>query len=167
MSAFKIVSCLICFGVTASLYVIAQTSGDVARGEAIFEGKGSCLSCHRVADRGSYMGPNLSAVGVDHRAETLYQAIARPNVEVMPQNRLYRVVMRNGTIHLGKLLNQDEYSIQMLDDKSNLIALDKKALRESGFAPTPPMPSYQDKLSAPEQSDLVTYLLSLKGVVKR
>jgi hypothetical protein len=55
----------------------------------------------------------------------------------------------------------------MLDDKSNLLALDRKYVQDSGFAPTPPMPSYRDKLTAAEQSDLVTYLFTLKGVVKQ
>jgi putative heme-binding domain-containing protein len=167
MSSRKIVSGLICFGATASLYGIAQASGDAVRGKAIFEGKGNCLSCHRVADRGSYMGPDLSAVGKDYTAESLHKAIVSPNVDVTPQNSLYRVIMRSGDVHLGKLLNQDEYSIQMLDDKSNLLALDRKDIRESAFAPTPSMPSYRDKLTAAEQSDLVIYLRALKGVVKQ
>jgi putative heme-binding domain-containing protein len=167
MSVRKVVSGLICFGVTASLFGIAQTSGDAVRGEAIFAGKGNCLSCHRVVDRGSYMGPDLSAVGKDHTPEALHKAIVSPNADVMPQNSLYRVVMRSGDVHLGKLLNQDEYSIQMLDDKSNLLALDRKYVQDSGFAPTPSMPSYRDKLTAAEQSDLVTYLFTLKGVVKQ
>jgi quinoprotein glucose dehydrogenase len=167
MSARKIILGLLFLGVTVSLYAMAQTSGDAVRGEAIFAGKGNCLSCHRVADRGSYMGPDLSAIGTDHTAEALHKAIVDPNADVAPQNSLYRVVMRSGAVHLGKLLNQDEYSIQMLDDKSNLLALDKKDIRDSGFAPTPSMPSYRDKLTAAEQSDLVMYLLTLKGVVKQ
>ena len=167
MSVRKMLSCLICFGVTASFYVMAQTTGDAARGEAIFVGKGNCLSCHRVADRGSYMGPNLSAVGTDHTAEALRKVIVSPNVDVTSQSSLYQVILRSGAVHLGKLLNQDEYSIQMLDDKSNLLSFNKKDVRESGFAPTPPMPSYRDKFTAAELSDLATYLLTLKGVVKQ
>jgi mono/diheme cytochrome c family protein len=31
----------------------AQTSGDAARGQALFAGKGGCLSCHRVGSNGS------------------------------------------------------------------------------------------------------------------
>ena len=37
-----------------------EAPGDAARGQATFAGKGECLSCHRVADRGSIIGPNLS-----------------------------------------------------------------------------------------------------------
>jgi mono/diheme cytochrome c family protein len=34
--------------------------GDPARGKAILEGKGNCLSCHRVGENGSRVGPDLT-----------------------------------------------------------------------------------------------------------
>src|SRR5690349_15851935 len=37
--------------------------GDASRGRAIFEGKGGCVSCHRVGRVGSRVGPNLSDIG--------------------------------------------------------------------------------------------------------
>ena len=41
----------------------ALPSGDSGRGKQLFEGKGNCLSCHRVADKGSQFGPDLSSIG--------------------------------------------------------------------------------------------------------
>src|SRR4030095_10467438 len=41
----------------------ALPSGDPGRGKQLFEGKGNCLSCHRVADKGSQFGPDLSSIG--------------------------------------------------------------------------------------------------------
>ena len=37
--------------------------GDPVNGQAIFEGKGGCLSCHRVNHKGSYLAPDLSEIG--------------------------------------------------------------------------------------------------------
>jgi putative heme-binding domain-containing protein len=141
--------------------------GDAAQGQAIFNGKGVCLSCHRVGDRGSRMGPNLSDIATKQTVDELRQALLSPNPEVDPANRSYRVVTADGKTITGKLLNQDVYSLQMLDAKEQLVAFQKAGLREYGFAPTPAMPSYQDKLSAAEQTDVIAYLATLTGVVKQ
>src|SRR5215510_13389982 len=43
----------------------APVLGDAARGKQIFEGsKGNCVSCHRVGENGSRVGPDLSAAGL-------------------------------------------------------------------------------------------------------
>ncbi len=57
--------------------------------------------------------------------------------------------------------------MQMLDSKEHLVAFQKSALREFNFVKTPPMPSYRDKLSAGEQTDLIAYLATLRGIVKQ
>jgi len=144
-----------------------QASSDIARGQAIFEGKGSCFSCHRVADQGSYMGPDLSAIGSTRTIEELNNAVVSPNSTVSPQNRLYGVSDRNGKMIIGRLLNQDVYFVQMLTADAHLVTLKKSALRSFDFIDTPPMPSYSNKLSTAEQTDLVAYLASLRGVVKQ
>jgi hypothetical protein len=52
----------------------------------------------------------------------------------------------------------------LIDSKEHLVSLDKSNLRELTFLPNSPMPSYRDKLSAVELTDLVSYLVSLKGI---
>jgi mono/diheme cytochrome c family protein len=36
--------------------------GDVARGEAVFWGKGQCATCHAISGRGSVIGPDLGNI---------------------------------------------------------------------------------------------------------
>ena len=124
-----------------------QVPGDSAHGRAIFEGKGACLSCHRVGDRGSRMGPNLSDIATKRSVEELRKALLNPNQEVDPENRLYRVVTADGRKITGRLLNQDVSSLQMLDSTEQLVAFQKSTLREFNFVQTPAMPSYRDKLT--------------------
>jgi hypothetical protein len=52
----------------------------------------------------------------------------------------------------------------LLDSNDRLISLKRANLRESAFVDKSPMPSYRDKLTHQELSDLVSYLGSLKGV---
>src|SRR5919201_3853762 len=40
-----------------------RATGDASAGEAIFNGKGGCVSCHEVNGRGGIVGPDLSAAG--------------------------------------------------------------------------------------------------------
>lgn len=144
-----------------------DSPGEIARGEAIFIGKGGCLQCHRVSDRGSYMGPDLSAAGNTHTPAELRRWIVSPGAEVSPQNRLYRVITDSGTVITGRLLNQNTSVVQMLTSEPRLVTFSKSSLRSFGFTETAPMPSYRDKLSAKEQDEVVAYLTSLQGVVKQ
>jgi quinoprotein glucose dehydrogenase len=144
----------------------ATTMGDPARGLALFEGKGGCLSCHRVREKGTRLGVDLTEIGALRDRDELMKAVVAPGAEVQPQNRMYRVVTRDGAIVNGKLLNQDPFGLQMLDSTERLRSFQTSNLREYGFVATPAMPSYREKLSPEEMSDLIAYLSSLKGVTE-
>ena len=138
-----------------------SVAGDVARGKALFDGKGSCTTCHRVGAIGSRVGPDLSAIGLVRRVSELEGALVDPDADVQATNRTYRVVARDGTVTTGRLLNLDSFSVQLLDTRERLQSFLKSDLRDHGFAPSP-MPSYRARLNAQEIADVVTYLVSLK-----
>jgi hypothetical protein len=73
------------------------------------------------------------------------------------------VVMKDGRTLSGRFLNQDTFTLQLIDATDKLMSLDKSQIRESTFLPTSPMPSFKDKLSPQELADVVSYLSSLKG----
>src|SRR5579871_5218835 len=93
----------------------AKLRGDAAHGEAIVEGKGGCLACHRVADRGSHLGPDLSAVGNSRSVAQLQKALLDPSPEVSASYQTYKVTTKAGKSYSGRLMNQDRTSIQLLD----------------------------------------------------
>jgi putative heme-binding domain-containing protein len=139
--------------------------GDAARGKIIVEGKGDCLSCHSINDAGNSAGPDLSAISAPRTGRApaeLQRKLLDPNAEVRAENRSMRIVTKAGVTVTGKLLNQDTDSIQLLDAKHGLASFMKSDLREFGLVPSP-MPSYKERLSVQEQSDVLAYLISLKG----
>jgi quinoprotein glucose dehydrogenase len=138
-------------------------AGNAARGRAIFEGKGQCLTCHSVASAGSRTGPPLTDIGARRRIIELQRSVVEPNAEIRTDNRSVRAVTRDGATLTGRLLNQDTFTLQLLDAKERLLTLDKSALREHQVLKDSPMPSYRDRLTADELADLVTYLSSLRG----
>jgi hypothetical protein len=79
-------------------------------------------------------------------------------------NRPVRAVTKDGKVISGRRLNEDTYTVQMIDDQEHLVSLTKADLREYAVLKTTPMPSYKDKFNAQELADVEAYLLSLKGV---
>jgi putative heme-binding domain-containing protein len=142
------------------------TTGDAVHGKAVFESKG-CLNCHRVNGNGARLGPELTDVGSLRRAAELERSILEPDAEVLPQNRFIRVVTREGATINGRLLNQDAFTIQLFDSNDRLVSLSKSNLKDYAFTNKSPMPSFRGKLSPQELSDLVSYLVSLKGIEKQ
>ena len=139
-------------------------TGDVARGKAIFEGKGTCTSCHRVNSVGSRLGPDLTEVGQSRRAVDLERSLVDPDAEVLGTNRFYHVTTKDGVTTTGRLLNLDTFTVQMIDAKERLRSFVKADLRDHGFVEKSAMPSYKDKLTAQELADVVRYLTSLKRI---
>jgi putative heme-binding domain-containing protein len=169
------------FGVTPAAVRAANSGGpgsndaqggDPARGKALFEGKGGCLTCHRVNGVGAQTGPDLGrpaapAGGRGRGPATpnvgqLERSILEPNAEIVPAYRTYQVTPKSGPVVRGKLLNQDTFSVQLLDSSNQLRSFLKADLKDYAFLSSP-MPSYQGKFTRQEMADLLSYLVSAKG----
>ena len=74
----------------------AGGGSEAARGKALVESN-ACLTCHRINNEGSRMGPDLSTIGSKRSAERLKTAIVAPDQEVLPENRLVDVVLNDGS----------------------------------------------------------------------
>jgi hypothetical protein len=72
-------------------------------------------------------------------------------------------VTKSGEAVTGRLLNQNSFSVQILDGAEHLRSLDKSDLKEFAVKTTSEMPSYRGALDAQELADVVTYLLTLRG----
>ena len=105
----------------------AQDSGPraaVANGRALVE-RSQCLDCHRIGDRGSRLGPTLTDIGNLRSREELRDALVAPDQDVLPEHRSVRLVTKDGATIVGRLLNQDAFSIQLMNADEQL-----KSVRE-------------------------------------
>jgi len=150
----------------AAVPVGTVAGGNVVRGKAIFEGKGGCIACHRAGGNGSRTGPDLSDIGALRRAVALEQSLIDPGAAVLPQNRFARVVTKDGTTVTGRLMNQDTFTLQLIDAQDRLRSFALADLRQHSVVTTSSMPSYKDRLNSTELADVVAYLVSLKGARK-
>jgi len=146
-----------------SLAGAAQT-GDADRGRALFAGKGACLSCHRVAGEGSRFAPDLSDIGAIRPPDTLRRSLLDPSAAMLPVNRPIRAVTAKGEVIVGRRLNEDMFSVQIIATDDRLLSLIKADLREYTVSRVSPMPSFRDKLSPQELADVIAYLRALKGL---
>jgi putative heme-binding domain-containing protein len=149
---------------TSGVRSIAAATGDAARGKALFEGKGACNMCHRVRGEGSRSGPDLSEAGLMLRPIEIETSILDPDAATSTTSPPFRAVRKDGTVVSGLLLNQDMFSVQLLDANGALASFQKSDLRESGLLKNSPMPSYKGKFTPQELADVIAYVGSLRGV---
>jgi cytochrome c oxidase cbb3-type subunit 3 len=141
-----------------------RVAGDVSSGQALFTGKGGCTGCHTINGLGHAYGPELSDIGARRTAANLRQSLEEPNAAVGESFLLVNAATVQGAKVTGIRLNEDTFTIQILDAsghvrsfrKAELAKLDKR-VDES------PMPSYKAVFSQAEMQDLIAYLSSLRG----
>lgn len=158
-------------GVIAYIRAGFDTSADVkignaARGRALFGGKGSCGSCHRVNGQGPRAAPDLSDVGMTRSPAALQRTLLDPTSGMLPINRPVRIVTNDGRTITGRRLNEDTKTVQLIDSEERLVSIAKRDLRSLVVATTSPMPSYASRLTADEAADVVAYLLTLRGLTQ-
>ncbi|MBI3470763.1 MAG: c-type cytochrome [Candidatus Solibacter usitatus] len=140
-------------------------SGDPARGETLYRGKGKCAQCHLVNMKGGRMGPDLSEAGLRRSAAYLREALLRPEADVPEGFLQVRLTPRRGEAMTAIRLNEDTYSIQVRDLNDRLHSFWKHDLAQLEKQPgKSPMPAYGTVFSVSELDDIVAYLVSLRGV---
>jgi len=141
---------------------VAVRIGDPARGQAIFAGKGACMLCHRVNGRGPRVAPDLSDIGAIRTPAALQRNLIAPSTALLPINRPVRIVTRNEETIVGRRLNEDTYTVQLIDSQERLRSLLKTDIVSYDISETPT--KAPTTLSSEEVADLVGYLLTLRGL---
>jgi alcohol dehydrogenase (cytochrome c) len=136
--------------------------GSAAAGEALFTGKGSCLSCHMVNGTGNRLAPDLSTIG-NLKADELRKIILKPGSREGYQPSFVEVKTKGGKVIKGLRRNEDTFSIQLFGDDQELHLINKKDVAQIKYSEKSIMPAdYGQRLSEPELNDLIAYLKSLK-----
>lgn len=143
----------------------AVTLGDPGQGQQLFESKG-CPNCHRVNGKGSRFALDLSDIGATRSGEALQRALLDFSGAVAAARRFVRAVTPDGRVVTGRRLNEDTYTVQLIDDQDRLVSLAKDGLREYSVSKTSARPAGKEKLMPEDRSHIIAYLLGLKGLEK-
>jgi cytochrome c oxidase cbb3-type subunit III len=150
-----------------------QPIGNAAHGKELFYGSAACATCHMIEGKGGRLGPDLTAAGsarsVDYLIESarkpsrrLAQGITETMKEFSQEYETVTVVDGSGQKFQGVVLNEDNFTLQMIDAREQLHLFEKEKLRSIEKSRESLMPAYDEKM-LPEKDlqDIVAYLLSV------
>jgi cytochrome c oxidase cbb3-type subunit III len=147
--------------------------GNVARGKELFFGDANCSLCHMVNGRGGRLGPELTGVGASRTREALIDSVRNPSrrlawglseaTKEFPQEyESVTVVTADGKQIKGVTLNEDSFSVQIMDTSEQIHLLEKDKLRSFQKSRESAMPKYgPDLLSDRDLEEIVAFLVSV------
>ncbi len=149
---------------TIESFLTAAQRGDATRGAAVFfSNRAACSACHRVADRGEKIGPDLSRIGEVRTRRDLAEAILFPSASLARGYESYNVVTDDGRVHSGLLSRETATAVFLRTTERSEIRVERDAIEQFAPTATSVMPQGLDKvLSLDELGDVVAYLESLK-----
>ena len=151
----------------------SQPTGNAVHGKQLFYGDANCSGCHMVEGKGGRLGPELTAVGGSRTVESIVDSVRNPSrrlawglteaTKEFPQEyETVTVVTAEGKEIKGVALNEDLFSVQMMDTSEHIHLFEKDKLRSFGKSRVSLMPAYDTSLlSDKDLQDIVAYLLSV------
>ncbi|MDP6557274.1 MAG: HEAT repeat domain-containing protein [Pirellulaceae bacterium] len=137
-------------------------TGDSSRGETIF--REHCAICHRVANAGYDVGPDLRTLN-DRSTQSLLVAILDPSRKVELRYQAYNVVTVDGRIFTGLLTNEAGNSITLVGPQGkrhNLLRAELERLQSTGKSMMPN--GLEQLLPEPQDlADLIAYVAKISA----
>ena len=135
--------------------------GDAEAGRALYFGRGGCRGCHTIGAEGGKLGPDLTYIGLNYSRDQLRIALRDPARDVAIRYRTVRVVSADGRAE-GVLLNEDAYSVHMMDPAGRLRSFlrhEVESVRKPGGSL---MPAYGN-FNSVEMDDILAFMCTLRG----
>lgn len=136
---------------------------DLNKGRALFAAT-QCFACHRFANEGGAVGPDLTGVAGRFSPRDLLESLIVPSKTISDQYQAVVIATSDGQVITGRIvnLNNDNLSINtnMLDPNAQ-VSVDRKHIDEIKPSPVSMMPEgLLNTLHREEVLDLVAFLLS-------
>ena len=144
---------------------LLKLSGDVARGKELFHKTAGvmCRNCHRIAEEGTELGPDLSQIGKKLDRVKLLESILEPSKNIEPQFVTWVVETTSGKVISGLLVRKDEMEIVVKDAQNKQHRLAMSDVEGAHPQQKSLMPELLLRdLTAQQVADLLEYLASLK-----
>jgi cytochrome c oxidase cbb3-type subunit III len=148
----------------------AKPLGNAAHGKELFYGDANCSLCHMVDGKGGRLGPDLSAVGSSRTHEALVDSVRNPSrrlawglsesTKEFPQEyETVIAVTQDGKQIKGVTLNEDSFTVQVMDSGEQIHTLEKDKLKSFQKIRESMMPKYSiDTLSDKDLEDILAFL---------
>jgi putative heme-binding domain-containing protein len=146
--------------------------GNVTHGRELFYGSGACANCHMILGKGGRLGPDLTGTGSARSTDYLVESLRNPSrrlaqgiseamKEFSEEYVTVTVVDGGGQQFKGTILNEDNFTLQMIDTREQLHLFEKDKVRSVQKSRESLMPAYDEKM-LPEKDlrDLIAFLLT-------
>ncbi|MCA9011376.1 MAG: PQQ-dependent sugar dehydrogenase, partial [Planctomycetaceae bacterium] len=144
---------------------VLSLTGDAARGrEVFFETNGvSCKNCHRIAQEGKEVGPELTTIGKKLSRAQLLESILEPSKQIDPKFVTYLAETKSGKLFTGLLLEKAESEVVLKDAQNNQHRLATGDIEQLVPQRQSLMPDLLVRdMTAQQVADLLEYLSSLR-----
>lgn len=146
------------------------TNGNAAHGKDLFYGSSACGTCHMVNGKGGRLGPDLSAASSSRSAEYLLDSVRAPSKrlaqgiseamkEFSQEYETAKIVTADGTKLMGVVMNEDSFTVQIMDMREQIHSFDKGRLQSFEKTRESLMPAYDEKmLPKKDLDDILAFL---------
>jgi len=156
---------------------LLATGGDPDAGRRVFfSANAACIACHISEGRGikpgtgntagfiaTPIGPELSVVGRTANRDALIHSIVKPSDYIAPEYQGWYVKMKNGELHTGRNIDQEDNAIQLIMLDGHEHDFPRGEIASWGSLENSIMPEgLHLGMAIEEFRDLVAYLESLK-----
>jgi putative membrane-bound dehydrogenase-like protein len=145
---------------------ILALDGDSSRGARIFfqSSAAQCKNCHRLRNRGTALGPDLSQIGRKYAREALLDTILNPSRAMAPEFIPYVLETSSGQVHAGFLVSRTETEVVIKDSQARLVRVATKDVVELSQQKKSLMPELVLRdVSAQDAADLLAFLSGLSS----
>jgi cytochrome c oxidase cbb3-type subunit 3 len=151
----------------------ALAAGNAVQGKKLFYGDANCSLCHMVEGKGGRVGPELTGVAGARSRTAIIDSVRNPSrrlawgltestKEFAQEYETITVVTADGKKIKGVALNEDNFSVQIMDMSEQIHLLDKDNLRSFQKSRESLMPAYDaEVLSEKDLNDIVAYLTTV------
>ena len=144
-------------------------SGNVEKGQMAFQ-KGDCAKCHRFADKGATVGPDLTSLAKRFSRKETLEAILFPSHVISDQYATKRVLTADGRIISGIAVTGADGSLTIRDSELKHHTIAEQDIAQVQPSKVSVMPSgLLDRLTIEEIRDLFAYMgyVSTQQVAQR
>lgn len=141
---------------------ITASAGTIEQGRQLFADL-ACSACHAVDGKTELLGPNLKYIGRIYSREELLVEIRDPSLRIKPSMAATRLILRDSTILLGRIIGTDAEQLRLMLMGNRVIDVPRPDITQA----EPIMESLMwtgllDRLTEAEVEALLTYLISLQ-----
>ena len=131
---------------------------DVAEGRKVFQK--TCTACHRIANEGHKVGPDLDGIGL-RGLDRVLEDVLDPNRNVDQAFRVTLLQTTDGRSLSGLVLREEGEVVVLADAQGKEVRIAKSEIEQRKVSPLSPMPANMaDQISEHDFYNLMGYLLS-------